>query len=150
MATTNYGGNSINELASYTDAIRITHEDLTTAGPAQTITKDVKAGEQIRSVAFKVNTAFNGGATSALALDVGDGDDPDGYVDGEEIHADASEVLFGPALDGLLTGKTYAVDDTIDIKFTATGGNVSLLDAGDIEIYFNIVNINEISSGFGV
>tara|TARA_R110002012_G_C11359806_1_gene580721 strand:+ start:118 stop:570 length:453 start_codon:yes stop_codon:yes gene_type:complete len=148
MATTNYNGKSIQELAAYTDSIRITHADLTAAATTQTITKTVKAGQQVRGVAFKVHTAFDGGATSALKLDVGDGVDADGYIDNEEIHADATEVLFGPALDGLLTGKTYAADDTIDILFTATGANVSVLDAGEVEIVFNIINLNEVSAGF--
>ena len=148
MATENYNGKSIQELASYTDSIRITHEDLTAAAGNQTITKTVKAGQQVRGVAFKVHTAFDGGTTSALKLDVGDGDDADGYIDNEEIHVDATEVLFGPALDGVLTGKTYAADGTINILFTATGGNVSLLDAGEVEIFFNIISLNDVSADF--
>ena len=148
MAITKYNGKSIQELAAYTDSIRITHADLTAAATTQTITKTVKAGQQIRGVAFKVHTAFNGGATSALSLDVGDGVDADGYIDGEEIHADATEVLFGPVLGGLLNGKTYAVDDTIDILFTATGANLSVLDAGEVEILFNVINLNDVSTGF--
>ena len=148
MATTNYNGKSIQELAAYTDSIRITHSDLTAAATTQTITKTVKAGQQVRGVAFKVHTAFDGGSTSALKLDVGDGVDADGYIDNEEIHADATEVLFGPALDGLLTGKTYAADDTIDILFTATGANLSVLTAGEVEIVFNIISLNDVSAGF--
>ena len=148
MATENYNGKSINELAGYTDSIRITHEDLTAASTTETITKSVKAGTQVRSVAFKVHTAFDGGATSALKLDVGDGDDADGFIDNEEIHADGTEVLYGPALDGVMTGKTYAADDNIDIKFTATGANVSVLDAGEVEILFNIINIDNVSADF--
>jgi len=148
MAITKYNGKSVQELAGYTDSIRITHADLTASATTQTITKTVKAGQQVRGVAFKVHTAFDGGSTSALALDVGDGVDPDGYIDGEEIHADATEVLFGPALDGLLTGKTYAADDTIDILFTATGANVSVLDAGEVEILFNVISLNDVSADF--
>ncbi len=148
MATENYNGKTINELAGYTDSIRITHEDLTAAAGNQTITKTVKAGSQVRSVAFKVHTAFDGGATSALKLDVGDGDDADGFIDNNEIHVDATEVLYGPALDGVMTGKTYAVDDTIDILFTATGANVSVLDAGEVEIFFNIINLDNVSADF--
>jgi len=148
MATTKYNGKSIQELAGYTDSIRITHEDLTASATTQTITKAVKAGTQVRSVAFKVHTAFDGGATSALKLDVGDGDDADGYIDNEEIHVDATEVLYGPSLDGVMTGKTYAADDNIDILFTATGANVSVLDAGEVEIFFNIINIDNVSGDF--
>ena len=150
MATTKYGGKTIQELSAYTDSIRITHADLTAAATTQTLTKAVKAGDQVRSVAYKLHTAFDGGATSALKLNVGDGDDPDGYIDNPEIHLDATEVMFGPQGLGaeILVGKVYAADDTIDILFTATGANVSVLTAGEIEIFFNIIDINNVSDDF--
>ena len=47
-----------------------------------------------------------------------------------------------------MTGKTYAADDTIDILFTATGANVSVLDAGEVEIFFNIINLDNVSADF--
>ena len=149
MATTNYGGNSINELASYTDSIRITHADLTASAANQTITKAVKAGQQVRDVAYVLHTAFSGhGAT--LKLNVGDGNDDDGYIDNHEIHASGTTLNFGPAGTAApaLGGIVYAADDTIDIKFTINTGNVSQLTAGDVEIMFNVVNLNEISTGF--
>jgi hypothetical protein len=44
-------------------------------------------------------TAFDGGATSALALDVGHNgattDDADSILDNYEVHVDATEVMFG-------------------------------------------------------
>ena len=96
MATTNYNGKSIQELASYTDSIRITHADLTASAANQTITKAVKAGQQVRDVAYKLHTQFAGhGAT--LKLDVGDGNDNDGYIDNHEIHASGTTLDFGPA-----------------------------------------------------
>jgi len=150
MATTKYGGKSIQELSAYTDSIRITHADLTASSTTQTIQKDVKAGDQVRSVAYKLHTSFDGGATSALTLNVGDGSDTDRFIDDPSIHADASAIVFGPqpvpATNSV--GKVYAVDDTIDILFTATGANVSVLTAGDIEIFFNIININNVSDDF--
>ena len=150
MATTKYGGKSIQELSAYTDSIRITHADLTASSTTQTIQKDVKAGDQVRFVAYKLHTSFDGGATSALTLNVGDGSDLDRFIDNPSIHADASAIVFGPqVLPGTDSiGKVYAVDDTIDILFTATGANVSVLTAGDIEIFFNIININNVSDDF--
>ena len=149
MATTNYNGKSIQELASYTDSIRITHADLTASAANQTITKTVKAGQQVRDVAYKLHTQFAGhGAT--LKLDVGDGNDDDGYIDDHEIHASGTTLDFGPAGTAVpaLQGIVYAADDTIDIKFTINTGNVSQLTSGEVEILFNIVNINDVSAGF--
>ena len=148
MATTKYGGKSIQELAAFTDSIRITHADLTADALTQTITKDMKAGQQIRNIAFKLHTAFDGASTSSLKLDVGYGGNPDGYIDDNEIHKDATEVLFGPLGYEANTGMVFFADDTIDILFTATGGNLSTLTTGDIEIFFNIIDINSVSDDF--
>ena len=150
MATTKYNGKSIQELASYTDSIRITHEDLTASASNQTITKTVNAGDQVREVAYKLHTQFAGhGAT--LKLDVGNGDDADGYIDNSEIHASGTTLDFGPGGTAAesMTGKVYNTGgDTIDMTFTINTGNVSQLTSGDIEIFFNIININDVSADF--
>lgn len=148
MATTKYGGKSIQELSAFTDSIRITHADLTAASTTQTLTKDIKAGQQIRNVAFKLHTPFDGASTSSLKLDVGYGGNPDGFVDDNEIHKDATEVNFGPLGYEANTGIVFFQDDTVDILFTATGGNLSTLTTGDIEIFFNIIDINSVSDDF--
>ena len=145
MATTKYNGKTIQELASYTDSIRITAADLTESVANQTTTKDVKAGQQIRSVAFKLHTQFSGhGGT--LKLDVGDGVLADGYVDSAELHASGTTLNYGPAgiAGEIMTNKVYAANDTIDMKFTINTGNVSQLTAGDVEIFFNIIDINSL------
>ena len=145
MATTNYNGKSIQELAAYTDSIRITTADLDASASTQTITKTVKAGAQVRGVAFKLHTAFSGhGAT--LKLDVGDGVDPDGFIDNNELHASGTTLNYGPAIDGVMLGKAYSADDTIDILFTLNTGNVSQLTAGEVEIFFNIINLDNVSA----
>jgi diadenosine tetraphosphatase ApaH/serine/threonine PP2A family protein phosphatase len=136
------GDKTIQGLSTYTDSIRITHEDLTTAGTGQTITLAVKAGQQVRAVAYKLHTAFSGGSLSSFVIDVGDGADADGYIDNANVFTGAGS--FGPALDGVMTGKTYAADDTIDILFTGSG-NVNTADAGDIEIFFNIFDVDSIA-----
>mgnify|MGYP003665658340 CR=1 FL=1 len=148
MATTKYGGKTIQELSAFTDSIRITHADLTAAATTQTLTKDIKAGQQIRNVVFKLHTAFDGASTSSLKLDVGYGGNADGFVDDNEIHKDATEVNFGPLAYEVNTGMVFFQDDTIDILFTASGGNLSTLTAGDIEIFFNIIDINGVSEDF--
>lgn len=136
---------SIQEIATYTDSIRFTTSDLTTAGTTQTLTLDVKAGQQVRGVAYKLHTAFSGGSATSVTIDVGDGVDPDGYIDAEDIFTGGN--AYGPdAVDaeaGIL-GKVYAVDDTIDFLFTSDV-NVNALTAGDIEILFNIIDIDSVA-----
>ena len=138
-------GKTIQELTGFTDSIRITHTDLTEAATTETIDFAVKAGQQVRNVAFKLHTAFDGGATSNLTLKVGDGTDTDAFINASVIHADATEENFGPSVAATVggkLGKVYAADGNINILFTATGANVSVLDAGDIEIFFNLVDVD--------
>ena len=136
-------GQTIQELTGYTDSIRFTTDDLTTAGTTQTLTLDIKAGQQVRSVAYKLHTAFSGGSATSVTIDVGDSTDPDGYIDAESIFTGGN--AYGPsAADAELgiKGKVYAVDDTIDFLFTSDV-NVNALTAGDIEIFFNIVDVDQ-------
>ncbi len=138
------GDKTIQGLSTYTDSIRITHADLTAAAANETLNASfpIKAGQQVRAVAYKLHTAFSGGSLSSFVIDVGDGDDVDGYIDNVDVFTGAG--AFGPALDGAMTGKTYAVDDNIDFKFTGSG-NVNTADAGDIEIFFNIFDVDSIA-----
>ena len=138
------GDKTIQGLSTYTDSIRITHEDLTTAGTSQTLNASfpVKAGQQVRAVAYKLHTAFSGGSLSAFVIDVGDGDDTDGYIDNVDVFTGAG--AFGPGVDGVMTGKTYAANDNIDFKFTGSH-NVDTATAGDIEIFFNIFDVDSIA-----
>ena len=137
------GDKTIQGLSTYTDSIRITHADLTTAGTSQTLTLAVKAGQQVRAVAYKLHTAFSGGSLSSFVIDVGD-TDVDGYIDNADVFTGAG--AFGPAgiAAEILAGKVYADDDTIDIKFTGSG-NVNTATAGDIEIFFNIFDVDSIA-----
>ena len=139
-------GQTIQELTGFTDSIRITHADLTAAATTETINLAVKAGTQVRNVAFKLHTAFDGGSTSDLTLKVGDGTDTDAFINASIIHADATEENFGPSVAagvGGKLGKVYAADGNINMLFTATGANVSVLDAGDIEIFYNLVQVDD-------
>tara|TARA_S200002703_G_scaffold89755_2_gene77400 strand:- start:248 stop:691 length:444 start_codon:yes stop_codon:yes gene_type:complete len=135
------GDKTIQGLSTYTDSIRITHADLTTASSSQTLTLAVKAGQQVRAAAYKLHTAFSGGSLSSFVIDVGDGSDVDGYIDNADVFTGAGS--FGPASIGR-AGKVYASNDDIDIKFTGNA-NVNTATAGDIEIFFNIFDIDSIA-----
>jgi hypothetical protein len=139
-------GKTIQELTGFTDSIRITHADLTDTDTAETINLAVKAGTQVRNVAFKLHTAFDGGSTSNLTLQVGDSADVDAFVSNSIIHVDSTEENYGPSVAagvGGKLGKVFAADGNINMLFTSTGANINVLDAGDIEIFFNLVHVDE-------
>lgn len=110
----------------------------------------------VREVGFYVNTAFDGGATSALTVEVGiTGDDPDGFVTAKQIHVDDTEVSSGWS-DGAYytvggdagTKKAKVFDaastSTISALFTATGGNTSVLTQGEITFFASVVDFGQI------
>ncbi len=102
--------------------------------------------------AYKVVTAFDGGATSALALDVGHNgatvDDPDSLIDNYEIHVDATEVLYGDANGAvfatLRTGYCALDAGNIEVTFTATGANLTALTQGEVHIYLRMIDLAKI------
>lgn len=113
-------------------------------------------------------TPFDGGATSALKLDLGYNgatvDDADAFIDNIEVHQDATEILadagtvdpqtvdatYGAqeqaVIETLRARRPYASLETFAIEalFTATGGNLTLLDTGKARIYFNVVKLSEL------
>ena len=101
-----------NEISNgYSDVLVVKHGDLTASSTTQTVTLAIPAGGIVRAVGFYLEEAFDGGSTSSLKIDVGDGSDADGFVDSA---------------------------DTIDVLFTATGANLSELDAGKVRIYVDM------------
>ncbi len=69
--------------------------------PAQTL---------VTHVALEVTTAEGG----TLTVDVGDGDNPDGYIDGVNANATAAYLTVA-GTDAYEAGKFYTAADTIDI-----------------------------------
>jgi hypothetical protein len=124
-------------------------------------------------VGHQLDTDFDGGATSgltaAIGWDLGSGtDDADGLLAAVELHADSTEVQFGPAaiadvasdtvdgtygteestviaslrtkLNTVLKNGPKVFDDTADLEvaWTATGGNLSVLTSGKVRFWFRI------------
>ena len=140
-----------NEISNgYSDVLIVKHGDLTASSTTQTVTLAIPAGGVVRAVGFYLEEAFDGGSTSSLKIDVGDGSDPDGFIDNQEVHVDATEVIYyngvGAYLDGgggnEQQGKLYASADTIDVLFTATGENLSELDTVKIRVYVDMKRLN--------
>lgn len=127
------------------------------------------ARDIVDRVLVDVVTPFDGGATSALKLDVGYNlasgtDDPDAFIDNIEVHVDATEILadggsipvqtidttFGQqeadAITDLRARRPFAAQEAFDIEalFTATGANLTALDTGRVRIYFNVVRLTDL------
>lgn len=73
----------------------------------------IPANTLVTSVALNVTTAEGG----TLTIDVGDGDDPDGYLDGANANTTAAYITSPSAgtPTGLADGKYYTAADTIDV-----------------------------------
>jgi len=141
-------GKTIQELSAYTDSIRITAADLTAAALTQTIEFPVKAGQQVRGVGFKLIKAFDGGSTTSLTLKAGDSQssDDDGFFAANELHGDGNERNYGPAGgNGPQVGMAFSADGNAELLFTAVGGNLSTIDVGDIEVFFNLIDLDSVA-----
>lgn len=145
---------SQNETAAsgFTHKFTIDHADLTAAATTQTITlTGLTRGMLITNAAFNLVTPFDGGATTELTLEVGwdtVGADPDGLIEAASIHLDATEILVGDATGAAFaakrTGRPVVSAQNATALFTATGANVSVLDAGEVDIYLAIADLTTI------
>lgn len=139
----------------FTHVITVAHTDLSdTAAATKTLEliTGLGAGHIVTGAAFRLQTPFDGGATSALALDVGydllaGADDPDAILDNYQIHLDATEVLAGDGNGAIFatlrTGYAFQESAKITALFTATGGNLSLLTTGTVHIFLTVVNLDD-------
>ena len=136
----------------FTHKFVIPHTDMTSTA-ATTLTIDllaVTAGTVVKNVAHRVVTNFDGGATSALTLDLGYDlaagvDDPNGFIEAVSVHADGTPVAFGlangAAFATKLTGYAFLEAATIDALFTATGANLTALTQGEVHIYVELAKL---------
>ena len=142
----------------FTDELTITFEDFSVANAGtladdatKTFTYVIPAGSLVTKASAKLVTAFDdSGGGDELNVEVGDGDDPNGYITSANLHTDQTEITYvannGALLDNE-NGKVYTAADTIDIKFTpdvSTGTDYSLneLTAGEIKFKFEICDLN--------
>lgn len=89
------------------------------------------ANDLVGLIICRTLTAFNGGGTAAK-FELGDGDDPDRYVDDGELEetsiSAATSIIRAIGASGggyvLYRSHLYTTADTIDVNFTAaTGGD---------------------------
>jgi hypothetical protein len=98
---------------------------------------DVPAGTLIppHGIMISIETLFAGGTPS---IDIGDGDDPDGWIDTTAI----TEATAGPYADVdaalAVTGKYYASADTIDAVVSAS------LTAGEAYVFCYMIPVADV------
>jgi hypothetical protein len=104
----------------------------------------------VKQVAYVLDTEFDGGATSELTVQIGDGTNPDGYIEAKSVHVDGTAIPTSIVDGAYLTigtdvntenGKQYAAADTIDVLFTATGANTSVLTQGSIRVIVEYLDL---------
>jgi len=103
---------------------------------------DVPANTWVLAVAVRVTTASD----TADDVDIGDGDDTDGWIDGLDMTSTSNKGFAGVSgTDGggafsvaTAGGKWYTSADTIDLKFTGASG----VDDGVFEITAIMMDIS--------
>jgi hypothetical protein len=104
----------------------------------------------VKQVTYVLDTEFDGGATSELTIQIGDGTDPNGYIEAKSVHADSTAVftslvdgayLNDSTTDNVVNGKQYAAADTLDVLFTATGANLDALTAGSLRVIVEYLDV---------
>lgn len=142
--------------AGFNWLFKIPYTDLTgTAGLTKTVTllSGLGVGHIVQNAAFYLRTAYDGGATTNLALDVGydlaaGTDDPDAILDNYEIHVDATEILAGDAngviFATLRTGYAFQESASITALFTAVGANLTALTQGEVWIFLRVADLTKL------
>tara|TARA_R100000458_G_C8010101_1_gene74533 strand:- start:12 stop:449 length:438 start_codon:yes stop_codon:yes gene_type:complete len=105
----------------------------------------VPAGSYVLGVKILVTSAITAGSAD---IDVGDGDNPDGFIDGWACAAGgaaAGSIVDGVASSctaGISSGKYYSATDTIDVDINtvATAGKIKLLILLATEIPSSVVH----------
>lgn len=146
-----------------------------TAGTSKTTTlvSSLPAGTRIEFIGWQLDTDFDGGSTSeltaAIGWDLGSGtDDADGLLAAVSLHADGTEIQYGPEaiadvasdtvdttygqqetdvigslrtkLNTVLKRGPKVFNDTADIEivWTSTTANLDALTSGKVRFFFRI------------
>lgn len=138
-------------LTGFTHVVKITYEDLnTTADTTKTIAIVPESGTNavgtyVLRAGFQIKTNFDGGATSELTLQVGDGGDTDRFIPAKSIHEDGTEVTNWVTANGTATlPYAYVAADTIDALFTATGADLTALTAGEVWVFLQVGGLSNV------
>ena len=144
------GGFNVLATISYADLVG-------TASTSKTVTIDsIPTDALVFDVGYRLVTSFDGGATSALTVKIGDDDDDDGFVTATSVHADSSPIssaanngaYFTVGGDAsTLKAKAYdnASAKSLNVVFTATGANLTALTQGKVVIFAKVADLTTLA-----
>lgn len=140
----------------------VSYADLvSTASTSKTVTiATIPTDAAVEFVGYNLVTNFDGGATSALTVKIGDDDDDDGFVVAASVHADSTPISSRCNTGAYFTGtdsgsattanviksKTYdnASTKSLNVVFTATGANLTALTQGKVVFFVRGIDITKI------
>ncbi|MFZ4777751.1 MAG: hypothetical protein ACOYM3_20470 [Terrimicrobiaceae bacterium] len=139
--------------SGWTHLFKIPFGDLSAAATTKTISLiTLPVGSLVREAAFFLKAGFVGPSVTNLTLKLGwngaSVDDDDGLIEAVELATAGTEILAG---DG--TGAAFATKRTgfapqesaaIEVLFTATGANTSVLTAGEVWVALNISDLSKL------
>lgn len=140
------------KMTGFTHKVNLTFADLTAAATTQSInilptgTKVFAAGFGIMRAAIRLITPFAGPSVTAVALDIGDGSSVGRYI--ANANTDLLTALATNTKPHVVstTGFIYSPKNITDgytniiAKFTATGANVSVMTAGEVDVYLSALD----------
>jgi len=140
----------------FTHKVNITYKDLTANALTQTLNVFPKAPGTIPAFmavtrfGFKLLTEFRGGSIASLKMDVGDAGSSTKYV--AQANTDLYNTLATNPFPGAVTSMNQcytpanvATQTSINCILTSTIGNLNTATQGEVELYFNIVDLNDLN-----
>jgi hypothetical protein len=109
------------------------HIDMAVPSTSTTLQIPVGAKTAVTGLVIKHNTAFTGGALSAVTVKVGVPGDLDKYATPFDIYQAPSSTLHESVY--LLDVPAYAFGTTVELTVEATGANLNALTQGDLEVW---------------
>lgn len=147
-----FGGFTHKLVLDYTD---FTSEAAATDTAELVEVLNVAAGTIVLDVATKVITPFdNSEASTVLAIEVGDGGDPNRFlvsqvVGGAAAASAAGYVAYKTTLNNVDTlPHAYTAADTIDVTLTCSGGSnnyIATTTVGEVEVYLRLCDLSKLS-----
>lgn len=138
----------------FTHKFTIGYADLTTAGAAHTVALLTLAnGQGIRGGAFRLASGWVGASVTNVTIKIGwdaatGSDDDDGLLEAVELATAGTEILAGDFTGAAFATKRtgyFAVEAaTINAIFTATGANINVCTAGQVEVFLSVVDLTKV------
>jgi hypothetical protein len=118
--------------------------DFTAAATTQTYTlMTLAAGMLVKKAALRLITALSGGAVSACVALVGKTGTTNAYVTSTNVFTGST--IITKAGDGAsfnqACGEAFDAASALIVTITTTGANVNALTAGEINVFFSVVDL---------